>query len=81
MKAFRGMLKLHVRFNNYRTILSKLSISLLGVSTGEHRAESRAQSGQTWPTLLTHFHSRKIGFRRTEVIPLRGPASAAVAYK
>ena len=24
---------------------------------------------------------RKIGFRRTEVIPLRGPASAAVAYK
>ena len=24
---------------------------------------------------------RKAGFRRTEVIPLRGPASAAVAYK
>jgi 2-polyprenyl-3-methyl-5-hydroxy-6-metoxy-1,4-benzoquinol methylase len=24
---------------------------------------------------------RKVGFRRTEVIPLRGPASAAVAYK
>ena len=24
---------------------------------------------------------QKIGFRRTEVIPLRGPASAAVAYK
>jgi len=24
---------------------------------------------------------RKIGFRRTEVIPLRGPASSAVAYK
>src|SRR6266446_6588180 len=24
---------------------------------------------------------RKIGFRRTEVVPLRGPASAAVAYK
>jgi hypothetical protein len=24
---------------------------------------------------------RKIGFRGTEVIPLRGPASAAVAYK
>jgi O-methyltransferase domain len=24
---------------------------------------------------------RQVGFRRTEVIPLRGPASAAVAYK
>lgn len=24
---------------------------------------------------------RKVGFRRTEVIPLRGPASAAIAYK
>ena len=24
---------------------------------------------------------RKIGFLRTDVIPLRGPASAAVAYK